>query len=195
MILQTQHPQRPVRLQRFEKKNKYSMLDVSKAVCITAYMESLLDDLDRLVAIKTNNRIKQGVRKMLARHDHAASAYFNKESCLTMSNILTTNIDTYRSKTYKSISKKELDNNHFVLLLTYELNALHEILSSLFDCGSIVYANTMKGLINGLNLWLSNQDFKDKLNIHKKRSVIGGTITGFIKECHVIFDQESKNHE
>ena len=106
MILQTQHPQRPIRLQRFEKKNKYSMLDVSKAVCITAYMESLLDDLDRLVAIKTNNRIKQGVRKMLARHDHAASAYFNKESCLSMSNILTTNIDTYRAKNIKVYLRK-----------------------------------------------------------------------------------------
>ena len=195
MNLQTQHHQRPVRLPRFERKSKYNMLDVSKAVCIAAYMESLLDDLDRLVSLKINDRVKQGVRKMLSRHDHAASAYFEKESCLAMSNILTTNIDNYREKTYKSISKKELDNNHFVLFLTYELTALKSVLDGLFDQGSTVYSNTIKGLINSLNVWLGKQNFKDNLNIHKKRDVIGGTINGFISEALVIFNEESKNHE
>ena len=161
MNIQTQHHQRPVRLPRFERKSKYNMLDVSKAVCIAAYMESLLDDLDRLVSLKINDRVKQGVRKMLSRHDHAASAYFEKESCLAMSNILTTNIDNYREKTYKSISKKELDNNHFVLFLTYELTALKSVLDGLFDQGSTVYSNTIKGLINSLNVWLGKQNFKD----------------------------------
>tara|TARA_R110002167_G_scaffold286450_1_gene491393 strand:- start:1199 stop:1780 length:582 start_codon:yes stop_codon:yes gene_type:complete len=191
-MIQTQHTQRPVKLQRFEKKKKYTMLDVSKAVCVTSYMESLLDDLDRLIDININNRVKQAVRKMLARHDHAASAYFEKESCLAMSNILTTNIDTYRNNTSLSVSKKPLDNNHFVLLLTYELNALHGVLNSLFDSGSLVYANTVKGLVNALNIWLSKQDFKDRLNIHKKRDLIGGTINGFISECHVVFNQEAQ---
>jgi len=195
MNLQTQHHQRPVRLPRFERKSKYNMLDVSKAVCIAAYMESLLDDLDRLVSLKINDRVKQGVRKMLSRHDHAASAYFEKESCLAMSNILTTNIDNYREKTYKSISKKELDNNHFVLFLTYELTALKSVLDGLFDQGSTVYSNTIKGLINSLNVWLGKQNFKDNLNIHKKRDVIGGTINGFISEALVIFNEEAKRHE
>jgi hypothetical protein len=171
------------------------MLDVSKAVCIAAYMESLLDDLDRLVEMKINGKVKQGVRKMLARHDHAASSYFEKESCLAMSNILTTNIDKYREKTYNSISKKELDNNHFVLFLTYELTHLKNVLDSLFDTGSIVYSNTIKGLINALNVWLGKQDFTDKLNIHNKRDVIGNTINGFIKEALIIFNEEAQRHE
>jgi hypothetical protein len=195
MNLQTHHPRKPVNLPRFEKKNKYSILDVSKAVCIAAYMESLLDDLNRLVSLKINDRVKQGVRKMLSRHDHAASAYFEKESCLAMSNILTTNIDNYREKTYKSISKKELDNNHFVLFLTYELTALKKVLDGLFDSGSAVYSNTIKGLINSLNVWLGKQNFKDNLNIHKKRDVIAGTINGFISEALVIFNEEAKIHE
>lgn len=190
-MIQTHHEQRPIILQRFEKKSKYTMLDISKAVCVTSYMESLLDDLDRLVDININNKVKQCVRKMLARHDKAASAYFEKDSCLAMSNILTTNIDTHRANTYQSISKKVLDNNHFVLLLTYELNALHNILTSLYDSGSIVYANTVKGLVNSLNIWLSNQGFQDRLNIHKKRDLIGGTIKGFITECHVIFNESA----
>jgi len=191
-MIQTQHIDRPVKLQRFEKKQKYTMLDVSKAVCVTSYMESLLDDLDRLISININNSVKQGVRKMLARHDHAASAYFSKESCLAMSNVLTTNIDNYRANTYKTISKKVLDDNHFVLLLTYELTALKTVLDTLFDSGSIVYSNTVKGLINSLNLWLSKQDFKDGLNIHKKRDLISGTINGFIKECHVVFNEQAQ---
>ena len=195
MNLQTQHHQRPVRLPRFERKSKYNMLDVSKAVCIAAYMESLLDDLDRLVSLKINDRVKQGVRKMLNNHDKAASAYFDKPECLAMSNILTTNIDNYREKTYKSISKKELDNNHFVLFLTYELTALKSVLDGLFDQGSTVYSNTIKGLINSLNVWLGKQNFKDNLNIHKKRDVIGGTINGFISEALVIFNEEAKRHE
>jgi hypothetical protein len=171
------------------------MLDISKAVCIAAYMESMLDNLDRLVSMKINDKVKQGVRKMLARHDHAASAYFNKESCLAMSNILTSNIDVYREDTYKSLSKKELDNNHFVLFLTYELTALKGVLDTLYDSGSTVYSNTIKGLINALNTWLGKQNFKDGLNIHKKRELIGSTITGFIGDSLKIFTQEAKNHE
>jgi hypothetical protein len=157
-------------------------------------MESLLDNLDRLVEMNINDKVKQCVRKMLARHDHAASAYFEKEDCLAMSNIITSNIDTYREKTFKSISKKELDNNHFVLFLTYELTALKDVLSSLFDSGSIVYSNTIKGLINALNNWLNNQNFTDKLNIHNKRDAISGTINGFIGECYTLISKESTNH-
>ena len=190
-MIQTQHKDRPIKLQRFQKKQKYTMLDVSKAVCITSYMESLLDDLDRLVSLRINDKVKQGVRKMLARHDHAASAYFEKESCLAMSNVLTTNIDNYRANTYQSISKKELDNNHFVLFLTYELTSLKSVLDTLFDSGSTVYSNTIKGLVNALNLWLSKQGFKDNLNIHKKRDLITGTINGFIGECHTVFNEQA----
>lgn len=195
MNIQTQHNQRPVNLPRFRRKIKYNMLDVSKAVCVAAYMESLLDDLDRLLEMKINDKVKQGVRKMLSRHDHAASAYFGKEDCLAMSNILTRNIDTYRAKTYNKISKKQLDNNHFVLFLTYELNEIKNVLDSLFDVGSVVYSNTIKGLINALNLWLSKQDFTDKLNIHSKRKMIGNTINGFIQEALIIFNEEAQRHE
>lgn len=195
MNIQTQHQQRPVNLPMFERKVKYNMLDVSKAVCIAAYMESLLDDLDRLVEMKINDKVKQGVRKMLARHDHAASAYFNKDSCLAMSNILTRNMDVYREKTYKTISKKQLDNNHFVLFLTYELKEIKTVLDSLFDTGTLVYSNTVNGLINALNLWLSNQNFTDKLNIHNKRKKIGNTLNGFIQEALIIFNDEAKIHE
>lgn len=195
MNIQTQHHQKPVNLPRFKRKVKYNMLDVSKAVCVAAYMESLLDDLDRLVEMKINDKVKQGVRKMLKRHDHAASAYFDKEECLAMSNILTRNMDVYREKTYKSISKKELDNNHFVLFLTYELTEVKKVLDSLFDVGSVVYSNTIKGLISALNLWLSKQDFTDKLNIHSKRKTIGNTINGFIQEALIIFNEEAKRHE
>jgi ABC-type Na+ transport system ATPase subunit NatA len=195
MNIQTQNNQRPVNLPRFRRKIKYNMLDVSKAVCVAAYMESLLDDLDRLLEMKINDKVKQGVRKMLSRHDHAASAYFGKEDCLAMSNILTRNIDTYRAKTYNKISKKQLDNNHFVLFLTYELNEIKNVLDSLFDVGSVVYSNTIKGLINALNLWLSKQDFTDKLNIHSKRKMIGNTINGFIQEALIIFNEEAQRHE
>ena len=195
MNIQTQHNQRPVNLPRFRRKIKYNMLDVSKAVCVAAYMESLLDDLDRLLEMKINDKVKQGVRKMLSRHDHAASAYFGKEDCLAMSNILTRNIDTYRAKTYNKISKKQLDNNHFVLFLTYELNEIKNVLDSLFDVGSVVYSNTIKGLINALNLWLSKQDFTDRLNIHNKRKMIGNTINGFIQEALIIFNEEAQRHE
>ena len=195
MNIQTQHNQRPVNLPRFRRKIKYNMLDVSKAVCVAAYMESLLDDLDRLLEMKINDKVKQGVRKMLSRHDHAASAYFGKEDCLAMSNILTRNIDTYRAKTYNKISKKQLDNNHFVLFLTYELNEIKNVLDSLFDVGSVVYSNTIKGLINALNIWLSKQDFTDRLNIHNKRKMIGNTINGFIQEALIIFNEEAQRHE
>ena len=194
-MIQTHHAQRPVRIPRIERKRKHNMHDISKAICITSYMESLLDNLDRLVEMNINDKVKQCVRKMLARHDHAASAYFEKEDCLAMSNIITSNIDTYRDKTFKSISKKELDNNHFVLFLTYELTALKDVLSSLFDSGSLVYSNTIKGLINALNNWLNNQNFTDKLNIHNKREAISGTINGFIGECFTLISKEATKHE
>ena len=106
--IQTQHKDRGLTIKRPQLKTSHSMLDVSKAVCITAYVESMLDDLERLIAIKNiNNKIVQGVRKFLSKHDHAASAYFNKEGCLQMSNILTSNIDIHREKTTNSISKKD----------------------------------------------------------------------------------------
>ena len=195
MNIQTQHHQRPVNLPGFKRKVKYDMLDVSKAVCVTAYMESLLDDLDRLVEMKINDKVKQGVRKMLKRHDDASYDYLNKDECLAMSNILTRNMDVYREKTYNNISKKQLDNNHFVLFLTYELTEVKKVLDSLFDVRSVVYSNTIKGLISALNLWLSKQDFTDKLNIHSKRKTIGNTINGFIQEALIIFNEEAKRHE
>jgi len=195
-MIQTMHHDRGITLKRPPKKTRYSMLDVSKAVCVTAYVESMLDDLDRLVAIKNvNNKIVQGVRKFLSKHDHAASAYFNKESCLAMSNILTTNIDAHREKTQISISKKGLDDNHFILLMTYELNAIYSTLSSLYDSGSLVYSTTVKGLINHMNDYLNKREFTDKLNIHTKRDLITGTIEGFISECQTVFTNEARNYE
>ena len=193
--LQTQHAQRPVKLQRFEKKNAYTMLDISKAVCIASYMESMLDDFDRLVSLNINDRVKQGVRKMLSRHDHAASAYFNKPSCLEMSNIITKNIDTFREKTAKSLSSKKLDDHRFVLALTYELNELRGVLNTLFDQGSTVYSNTIKGLVNAMNVWLEKQGFTGGADIHRKKDLITGTINGFIKDILVIFKEEASNHE
>ena len=88
-----------------------------------------------------------------------------------------------------------MDNNHFVLFLTYELTEIKKVLDSLFDVGSVVYSNTIKGLISALNLWLSKQDFTDKLNIHSKRKTIGNTINGFIQEALIIFNEEAKRHE
>ena len=190
--LQTQTPIQersyPIRVKVPQKKTAYTMHDIAKVVSITSYVESLLDDFDRLVDMKINDKVKQSVRKLLARHDHAASAYFDKENCLAMSNIITKNIDDFRDKTKKGLSKKQLDNNHFVLMLTYELSSLRGVVDTLFDSGSIVYSNVLKGLVNALNLWLSKQKFIDRLNIHKKRDLITGTIDGFIGDVLEIFE-------
>ena len=195
-MIQTQTPisnrTYPIRVKVPQKQTKYTMHDIAKVVSITAYIESLLDDFDRLVEMKINDKVKQSVRKLLSRHDHSASAYFNKDNCLAMSNIITKNIDDFREEKKKELSKKQLDNNHFVLMLTYELNSLRSVVNTLFDSGSIVYSNVLKGLINALNLWLSKQEFTDRLNIHKKRDLITGTIDGFIGDVLVIFESNEQ---
>ena len=76
--------------------------------------------------------------------------------------------------------------------MTYELNSIASILNTVYDSGSLVYANTVKSLVNQMNIYLEKQNFIDKLKIHKKRDVINGVINGFIAECLVIFNKESK---
>ena len=59
-MIQTQTPisnrTYPIRVKVPQKQTKYTMHDIAKVVSITAYIESLLDDFDRLVEMKINDK-------------------------------------------------------------------------------------------------------------------------------------------
>ena len=67
-MIQTHHEQRPVRIPRIERKRKHNMHDISKAICITSYMESLLDNLDRLVEMNINDKVKASMSICSSQH-------------------------------------------------------------------------------------------------------------------------------
>lgn len=163
--------------------------DVAKAVCVTSYIESMLEDFDRLIDMKIDGSVKKRVRTLLREHDKSSSTYLSKPLCLQMSNILTKEMDRHRDSVKKNVNKKELDDKHFVLFLTYEIRAVFNVLMTLDYKSTLSYSNSIKGLINACNKWLCKDDFMDKMGIHTRRDKNFNALNGFIGEALVIFKE------